>query len=266
MYVMALIAIHRLFGVFFGHLLDCVFNQVSMLFMILGAWVLSFGAMYFPLTETWGQFGYEPQTFSCTIVESKGETFMPLMSTVGIGLPLALIIACYLAIHWKVKSTGRATRRAAKGRNGSSDVFGPHTMAAQTKERERSITITFSLISLSFIICFLPYSFISLVDPMPPSKHGWLHMITYILAWTSAFVNPVIYCLANKYYLETFRQFLAQILERVTKGKEDLKDSETVASMETEETVQELLNNSLRQTTSFSTHGIKGDMTRIVEI
>ena len=122
MYVMALIAIHRLFGVFFGHLLDCVFNQVnpvfeiivfistyfevSMLFMILGAWVLSFGAMYFPLTETWGQFGYEPQTFSCTIVESKGETFMPLMSTVGIGLPLALIIACYLAIHWKVKSTG----------------------------------------------------------------------------------------------------------------------------------------------------------------
>jgi len=69
-----------------------------------------------------------------------------------------------------------------------------------------------------------------------------------------------------QYYLETFRQFLAQILERVTKGKEDLKDSETVASMETEETVQELLNNSLRQTTSFSTHGIKGDMTRIVEI
>ena len=69
-----------------------------------------------------------------------------------------------------------------------------------------------------------------------------------------------------QYYLETFRQFLAQILQRVGKGKEDLEETETVASMETEETVQELLNNSLRQTTSFSTHGIKGDMTRIEDI
>ena len=74
--------------------------------MILGAWVLSFGIMYLPLTETWGQFGYEPQTFSCTIVESEGETFMPFMSTVCIGLPLAVITASYLAIYWKVKSTG----------------------------------------------------------------------------------------------------------------------------------------------------------------
>merc|ERR1712142_17645 len=132
MAVMTLISVHRLFGVFYGHLLDRVFNQVSILLMILGAWVLAFGAMYLPLTETWGQFGYEPQTFSCTIVESEGETFMPFMSTVGIGVPLAVITASYLAIYCKVKRTGRATRRAAKGRNGSSDVFGANTMAAQT--------------------------------------------------------------------------------------------------------------------------------------
>ena len=64
-----------------------------------------------------------------------------------------------------------------------------------------------------------------------------------------------------QYYLETFRQFLAQILKKVAQ-----EDTETVASMETEETEQELLNNSLRQTASFSTHGIKGDMTRIEDI
>jgi len=262
--IMALIAIHRLFGVFYGHLLDRVFNQVTVLIMILGAWIVAFGAMYFPLTETWGQFGYEPQTFSCTIVESEGETFMPMMASVGIGLPLAIISTSYLAIYCKVKTTGRATRRAAKGRNGSSDVFGPHTMAAQTKERERSITITFSLIFVSFIICFLPYSFMTVVDPIPPSKLGWLHMITYILCWTSAFVNPVIYCLANKYYLETFKQLLRGLFKR-TKHKAALDDTDPT-SRDTEETVQELLHNSLRKTTSFSTRGIKGDMTRIEEI
>ena len=67
---------------------------------------MSFGVMFLPLTETWGQFGYEPQTFSCTIVESEGETFKPFMSTVCIVIPLAVITASYLAIYWKVKSTG----------------------------------------------------------------------------------------------------------------------------------------------------------------
>jgi hypothetical protein len=263
--VMALIAIHRVFGVFYGHLLDRVFNQVTILIMILGAWVLAFGTMYFPLTNTWGQLGYEPQIFSCTFVESEGETFMPFMTTVGIGIPLAIISTSYLAIYCKVKTTGRATRRAAKGRNGSSDVFGPHTMAAQTKERERSITITFSLIFISFVICFLPYGFIMVVDPMPPSKLGWLHMITYILSWTSAFVNPVIYCLANKYYLETFKQLFKQLLKS-SKPREALESSGSAVSRETEETVQELLKNSLRQTTSFSSRGIKGDLTKIDDI
>ena len=69
--------------------------------------MLAFGVMYFPLTETWGQFGYEPQTFSCTIVESEGETFMPMMATVGFGIPLAIISASYFAIYYKVKTTGR---------------------------------------------------------------------------------------------------------------------------------------------------------------
>ena len=35
--------------------------------MILGVWILVFGTLTLPLTEHWGQFGFESQTFSCTI-------------------------------------------------------------------------------------------------------------------------------------------------------------------------------------------------------
>ena len=111
----------------------------------------------------------------------------------------------------KIFFPGKNTRKAAKNRASSLEVNGPYSIAAQTKERERSLTLTFALIYLTFLICFLPWGVLTVLDPIPPSQLGWLHMITYILSWSSAFVNPVIYCLTNKYYLEAFRQLLRHI-------------------------------------------------------
>ena len=78
--------------------------------MVVFVWLLSFGIMYLPLTETWGQFSYEHQTFSCTLVESEGKSFMPFMMGVGCGIPIVVIAISYGAIAWKVKATGKATR------------------------------------------------------------------------------------------------------------------------------------------------------------
>ena len=106
LYIMVLIALQRLFGVFYGHLLDKYFNSISVLWMICAVWIFSFSSMYFPLTKTWGQFGFEPQTFSCTIVASEGETFFPVLAFGGVGLPCLIITLSYGAIYWKVKTTG----------------------------------------------------------------------------------------------------------------------------------------------------------------
>lgn len=262
--IMSLIALHRLFGVFYGHLLDKVFTQVSVLLMILAAWILSFGLMYFPLTETWGQFGYEPQTFFCTIVESEGETFLPMLTVVGCGIPFLIISSSYLAIYCKVKSTGKATRKAAKERGNSGGIFGPHTMVAQTKERERSLTITFSIIFISFIICFLPLCLLTVFDPMPPSKLGWLHMIANILGWTSSFINPIIYCATNKYYLEAFTQTFHYMCRRKRYRAVPQATEETV-SKDTEESLLEIKRTSIREITSFQSSGLEGVMKRIEE-
>ena len=37
-----------------------------------------------------------------------------------------------------------------------------------------------------------------MVDPLPPSKKSGLHLTSYILSWTSCFINPIIYCFTNK--------------------------------------------------------------------
>ena len=105
-WIMVLIALQRVFGVFRGHLLERVFSRRRVVLMILAVWLLVFGGLYLPLTKTWGQFGYEPQTFSCTVVESEGETFYPVMTACGVGLPCCVITLSYGAIWWKVKSRG----------------------------------------------------------------------------------------------------------------------------------------------------------------
>lgn len=106
------------------------------------------------------------------------------------------------------------TRKAARNRASLLEVNGPHSIAAQTKERERSLTITFSLLYVTFLVCFLPWGVLTVVDPIPPSRLGWLHMITFVLSWSSALVNPLIYCFTNKYYMEAFKQLIRNVIRR----------------------------------------------------
>ena len=105
-HIMMLIALQRVFGVFYGHLLDVYFNRVTVCVMIFLSWISAFGSLCWPLTKTWGQFGFEYQTFSCTFVESEGETFFPVIAVVGVGLPTTLIAVSYSAIYYKVRQTG----------------------------------------------------------------------------------------------------------------------------------------------------------------
>ena len=108
--IMMLIALQRVFGVFYGHSLEIYFNRVTVSLMILLSWICSFGSLCLPLTKTWGQFGFEYQTFSCTLVESDGETFFPVLAGVGVGVPTFVIAASYGAIYYKVKETGKSSK------------------------------------------------------------------------------------------------------------------------------------------------------------
>lgn len=71
-------------------------------------------------SQTWGQFGFEPQSYSCTIVASSGHSFLPVVAGLGVALPLITIAGSYSAIYCRVVNTGRATRRAA----GAGDLAG----------------------------------------------------------------------------------------------------------------------------------------------
>jgi len=216
LFIMTLIAVHRVLGVFYGHIINKYFTKMFVLFLLAICFLLSFGPLHLPLTHNWGQFGFEPQSISCTLLESQGSSFLPVMAVFGVGLPSIIIFASYAAIYYKVRATGRRTREAARA--GDSDLgVGNYSVVGQTKQREKSLTVTFSTIFVAFVVCFIPWCILSVLDPIPtpfdepPSQYGSLHMVTYILTWLSACVNPIIYCLTNKHYREAHLAFVRSL-------------------------------------------------------
>ncbi len=48
--------------------MDTFFSYWKSMALVAFIWALSLGIMALPLTKTWGQLGYDPQIFSCTIL------------------------------------------------------------------------------------------------------------------------------------------------------------------------------------------------------
>ena len=151
--------------------------------------------MLIPYTKTWGQLGYEPQIFNCTIMEYYCKSPMKTFLMVGCGLPCLVISFCYAKIYWKVKQTGHHVLDKM-----DQDVTNL-ALERQIRKREAQITKTTLMIWLGYGICFLPTTLIMAFDPMPPNKdHPGLHVAGYIIFWCSGFINPIIYIVSNKYY------------------------------------------------------------------
>ena len=151
--------------------------------------------MLIPYTQTWGQLGYEPQIFNCTIMEYYCKSPMKTFLMVGCGLPCLVISFCYAKIYWKVKQTGHHVLDKM-----DQDVTNL-ALERQIKKREAQITKTTLMIWLGYGVCFLPTTLIMAIDPMPPNKeHPGLHVAGYIIFWCSGFINPIIYIVSNKYY------------------------------------------------------------------
>ena len=205
---MALVAVNRFVGVFFPNhaekfnvkrariMVTLIWyeahNWYSFSFMYSYGWniftnfcllhvrLISLGMMLLPLLEVWGRLGYEPKTFSCTILKKNGSSPMPFLLSIGFLCPFAVIAVCYVLIYWQVKSSGKkAQQSVAKARN--SLLF-----QQQIRKCEIQMTRTVLLVSLSYVACFMPGFLLMVVDPMPPcDDFPDLHVAGYIILWCS---------------------------------------------------------------------------------
>ena len=110
--------------------------------MVALLWGISLGLMLLPLTEVWGQLGYEPLTFSCTIMEKNGSSPMTFLLTFGFLAPFLSIAIGYGFICYKVKNIGDSVMSTY----GTSDNDGSH----QQRIRHREVRLQFVFLVITF--------------------------------------------------------------------------------------------------------------------
>eukprot|EP00095_Tigriopus_kingsejongensis_P001767 maker-scaffold339_size202159-snap-gene-0.10 protein:Tk01767 transcript:maker-scaffold339_size202159-snap-gene-0.10-mRNA-1 annotation:"hypothetical protein AND_002409" len=161
--------------------------------LVMLTWGAAFGVMALPLLDIWGTMGYSPRTFSCTILPGgqvdEGDPTMFLTGACVL-IPGLVAAACYTHMYFGVSRVGQRLRRSIS-KSGNASAM---TVRRESLQREREVARTFLLICIAFFTCFILNGIIVSVDPMPPKKdHPSLHIIGYLVFWSSTFINPIIY-------------------------------------------------------------------------
>ncbi|XP_057679583.1 opsin-5-like isoform X2 [Corythoichthys intestinalis] len=149
----------------------------------------------------WGRYGPEPFGLSCSLawghLRREDSSFVVAMFSFNLALPAAVIMGCYFSIAIKLyfayrKSLGHGRRV-------------PNVL----KLHRRLLTMAV-LISVSFIVCWSPYSMVSLWsalgpgDPIPPQ----LSLLPCIFAKSSTVCNPVIYYIFSQSFKSEVKQLV----------------------------------------------------------
>ncbi|CAL8077820.1 unnamed protein product [Orchesella dallaii] len=78
------------------------------------------------------------------------------------------------------------------------------------RKKEKRATLILGLIMGSFILCWLPFFFLYILEPLCPSCHvaPWGFAIAFWLGYMNSALNPVIYTIFNKDFRRAFRRIL----------------------------------------------------------
>ncbi|XP_061392890.1 G-protein coupled receptor moody [Musca vetustissima] len=213
--------------------------------MIVFCWVFSYGMQLPTLVGAWGTFGYDPKLGTCSIREDDhGHSSKTALFITAFVIPCLIIIACYTKIFWVVHKSEQRLKRHANKQNSIPNNLRPPPSAGsnvetgnlqsrvsssssfstdvkqesvqkqpttrikdqrevRAKRNEWRITKMVLAIFLSFVVCYLPITIAKVADQ--DVEHPNLHILSYIMLYLSACINPIIYVIMNKQYRKAYK-------------------------------------------------------------
>ncbi|CAH1389966.1 unnamed protein product [Nezara viridula] len=199
--------------------------------MIAFCWALSFGMQIPTFLGYWGKYSYDHNLRTCSIMEDEwGRSSKQSLFLIAFVIPCLIIVGCYAKIFWVVHSSESRMRRHAAGNTGKDK------RESKTKRNEWKITKMVLAIFLSFLVCYLPITTIKVYDPFV--KFPVIHVISYLLLYMSACINPIIYVIMNPQYRQAYKTVLMCQRPRLLSmtpagsslGGKSKEDSKTIVS------------------------------------
>ncbi|XP_061669098.1 opsin 8, group member b [Syngnathoides biaculeatus] len=149
----------------------------------------------------WGQYGPEPFGLSCSLawgrLRSEDSSFVVAMFSFNLALPAAVIVCCYFGIAIKLYVTYKKS-------------LGHGRRIPNVLKMHRRLFTMAVLISLSFIVCWSPYSIVSMWSAIGPGSSipPQLSVLPCMFAKSSTACNPVIYYI----FSQSFKREVKQVM------------------------------------------------------
>ncbi|XP_076314324.1 G-protein coupled receptor moody-like [Tachypleus tridentatus] len=196
------ITINRYILIAHQNLYEKVYRKRYISLMIVAIWLFSFGMLLPTLIGAWGRFGYDQKILNCSILKVNGRSSKTFLFIFGFLLPCVTIIICYARIFWVLKRSANRIR----GHSNAETKEQKKDRDAKKRKEEWRVTRMVLIIFCSFLVCYLPITIVKVADKQ--AKYPTLHILGYILIYSSASINPVIYGVFNKQYRQAYKTVL----------------------------------------------------------
>ncbi|KAH9384875.1 hypothetical protein HPB48_026905 [Haemaphysalis longicornis] len=105
------ISINRYVAIVKPGLYARAFTEGNNLLVVTGTWLASLSLIFLPTAGVWGQFGWNGEVGTCTVVPKNGRSSKVFILTVSYFLPATSFVICYSRIYWIVRETQRNLRQ-----------------------------------------------------------------------------------------------------------------------------------------------------------
>ncbi|KAK2588365.1 hypothetical protein KPH14_004379 [Odynerus spinipes] len=164
------------------------------IFLAIVVWIYALSLSLPPILG-WGSYGPEAGNVSCSVswevhdTATKSDSYIGFLFTLGLVLPVVVIVASYFAI---VTTTRRVKRRAGSRGN-----------------REAKVTRMVALMISAFLIAWLPYAALALAAQYFDAKPSpSVAVLPALLAKSSICYNPIIYAGLNAQFPRSLKKIL----------------------------------------------------------
>ena len=181
-----------------------IFSRYTYVAIVVATWVIGV-AIDVPCHAGWSVHTFDHKTQKCLWDRTRSHQYTVFFVTVGMLLPLTIIVLCYWRIFVHIREAKLRILQARRGGNAGTGAWNTQAAIVKTIRQIKVIVLIF----LAFCICWAPYAIVLLSDErdeFPLSVHLYASMIAHL----HASVNFFIYGLTNKGLRAGYRDFVVR--------------------------------------------------------
>ena len=212
-FTLAAIAINRWYLITHAQNYLVIFTKRKSALVCAVVWILALGIVS-PSLFGWGAIEYNPMTNACSYARKASSSFHYFLIIIGFGVPLVVVLACYVRLFMVVRESQRRVRvTVASMSSAESQDNREKTHVVLKKDKDMKLTKTLVTVFVIYVILLGPYSLVNMIDNESMLSKS-VHVVVTCVFFSNCATNPILYGLMNRQFREAYATLLAGLCSR----------------------------------------------------